>query len=161
AEAREIIPNTEVWLNGERIGAVRSVQFQPATSEPDKRLVVTLDLLEVARPYVRRDATVQVRRGASFLGAPVIYVSGGTASTPAVRRGDTLATTIWLDQDELSEQIRVGFTDARTVMANVRRTAGAIQEAQGSLAGLFAGEGSAQLSELQQVRTSLAGLTSG
>src|SRR5690606_24758467 len=84
SEAREIIPNTEVWLNGERIGAVRSVQFQPATSEPDKRLVVTLDLLEVARPYVRRDATVQVRRGESFLGAPVIYVSGGTASTHAV-----------------------------------------------------------------------------
>lgn len=159
-EARDIIPNTEVWLNGERIGVVRSVRFRPPGSAVAQRIMVHLELLERARPYVRRDAVVQVRRGESFLGAPVLYVSGGTPSAPAVRSGDTLTTTIRLDQDQIAVDIRSGFSDARTVLSNVQRAAMAMREARGSISALMGGGDGDDLSEFERVRVALAALAS-
>jgi len=47
----------------------------------------------IKSPYfaqIRRDADVQLRPGGSLIGAPVVYITVGSASQPAVRPGDTL-----------------------------------------------------------------------
>lgn len=157
-EAREIMPNTEVWLHGERVGVVRSVEFQPPSVKPEHRVLVTLDVLERARPFIRQDAIIQVRVGESFLGSPVLYVSGGSASAPSVLAGDTLGTTIRLDQDQMASDIRRGFTDARMVISNIQKTAGAIRDARGSIAALIGNDDGAELSELQVAMGSLSTL---
>src|SRR5262245_48491654 len=42
-EARGVIRGTEVWLNGQRVGVVRNVGFQPATSSSKYRVILRLD----------------------------------------------------------------------------------------------------------------------
>lgn len=160
-DAREIIPNTEVWLHGELIGVVRSVEFRSTATDPDARILVALDVLDRARPHVRRDALVQIRPGESFLGAPVLYVSGGTPSAPAVQPGDTLRSSVRLDPDETSREIRRGLSDARAVLENVRRAAAGMRSARGSIAELVGRESEADRAALRRVRASLARLTSG
>jgi len=149
-EARDIMPNSEVWLHGERVGIVKSIEFQ-APGGGQSRVMMSLEILDRVRPFIRRDATVQVRRGESFLGARVLYIAGGTPGSPSVASGDTLGATVWMDQDQLAGNIRSGVADTRAVMSNVRLTARAIRDAQGSIAALMGTDGSTEPSEIQNV----------
>lgn len=154
SDARDIMPNSEVWLNGELVGTVRTIGFLAPEAGESNRLYMTMDVLERVRPFIRRDAIVQVRRGESFLGAPVLYIAGGSPGVPAVNAGDTLGTTRWLNQDQLAAGIRGGVSDLQTVMSNVRVTARAIREAQGSIAALTGTDGSTEPSEISIVLAS-------
>lgn len=157
-DVRDIMPNTAVWLHGEQVGVVREVRFRSPATEANERVLVTMDLLDRARPFVRQDAVIQIRRGESYLGAPVLYLTGGSPYAGAVNAGDTLRSTVRVDQQQLSADISEGLSDARAVFANIRRTTDAVGEARGSIAGLL-GQDGAERSELETVMQSLRGLT--
>lgn len=159
-DVRDIIPNTAVWLHGEQVGVVRRVNFRDTATEPDERVLVSMDILERARPYVRKDALVQIRRGESYLGAPVIYLTGGSPYVGSVNSGDTLRSTVRLDQQQLSADISAGLSDARAVFANIRRATDAVGQARGTVASLLGLEG-AERSELEMLVESVRELSNG
>ena len=76
--ARGLIRGSEVWLDGQVVGSVTGIAFQPATTIAKERLVIALRVLEDARPHLRRNSKVQVRAGMNVIGDQVVYLSSGS-----------------------------------------------------------------------------------
>jgi hypothetical protein len=91
-DAAGVLSGTEVWLGGKKEGLVKGVSFRPPSLDTLERVVVTTELLKEALPNVRRDSYAQIRPGGSMIGAVVVYISPGTAASPALHDGDTVHT---------------------------------------------------------------------
>src|SRR4051812_19014751 len=65
--ARGVIRGTEVWLDGQRVGLVRDIAFQPPSVSTRERLVITLRILESSREHLRLDSRVEIRAGSSVI----------------------------------------------------------------------------------------------
>lgn len=120
AEARGVLPGTDVWLNGKKIGRVRDVAFAPTSSDTTSRVVMALDILASAGDQVRRDARIQVKSGGSLLGAPVVTVEGGTILVPAVAHGDTLHAAPQGDLESMGSRFSEAQDQLPKLMANVK-----------------------------------------
>jgi phospholipid/cholesterol/gamma-HCH transport system substrate-binding protein len=92
AEARNVMPGTDVWLGGKRVGEVASIEFRaPERAEdPEGRLLLHLNLLSRHRDLIRDDSQAEIRSGGTLLGAPVININIGTDRARVLREGDTL-----------------------------------------------------------------------
>ena len=88
--AAGVLDGTEVRLAGQKIGLVRSVALRPPSSDTTERVAITMDVLNPYVKYIRRNSDVQIRPGGRLIGSPVVYISVGTSSAPAVVDGDTL-----------------------------------------------------------------------
>src|SRR4051812_10557444 len=52
AAARGIMKGSDVWLVGFRVGKVKSVEFQPVSTDTASRLVIKLDVLRKYAPLI-------------------------------------------------------------------------------------------------------------
>jgi phospholipid/cholesterol/gamma-HCH transport system substrate-binding protein len=91
-DADGVLPGTEVWLSGEKVGQVKRVRFRPVTTDTLRRLAIEALIIADKMPYIRRDARVDIRPGGNLIGSPVIYISGGTSKGRQLVAGDTLVT---------------------------------------------------------------------
>jgi phospholipid/cholesterol/gamma-HCH transport system substrate-binding protein len=91
-EAAGVLPGTEVWLAGQQQGVVREISFRPPSTDTTERLLIRMDFLEKGLPQVRRDSYAQLRPSGSIIGAKIVYISAGSATSPALREGDTVHT---------------------------------------------------------------------
>jgi MlaD protein len=89
-QARGVIRGTEVWRSGVKIGAVSGIQFRSIAVDTSQRVLVEFEVRKEFVPQIRRDTHAQIRTGGSVVGSPVVSLSGGTPSMPAVTDGDTL-----------------------------------------------------------------------
>ena len=137
-DATGVLPGSEVWLAGQRVGLVTGVGFRPPTADTALRVLVALQMLSDYQTQIRRGAKVAVRPGTSLIGSPVVSVaaSRGT-SAPAVRDGDTL----FADPNDQFETIRARVTNTAgtelpVILANLRVLAVQLRTAQGTLGAL-------------------------
>jgi len=91
-EATGVLPGTEVWLSGEKIGQVKRIHYRDISTDTTRRLSIETLILADKMQYIRRDARVDIRPGGNLIGTPVIYIAGGTSGFRALRAGDTLVT---------------------------------------------------------------------
>jgi hypothetical protein len=89
-EAPDVLAGTEVWLAGERDGLVTDVSFRPPSTDTLERLLIRTEVLAKALPHVRRDSYAQIRPGGTLIGTPIIFISAGTSTAPALKDGDTI-----------------------------------------------------------------------
>lgn len=134
--ARGILPGSEVWLAGRKVGLVRDVGFRPPTTDTLRRVLLTLDVLAEPGGAIRRAAPVAIRAGGSFIGAPVVAISPATNATPAVSDGDTLVA----EPSEL-ESIRTRLTttvgtEVPVILDNLRVLGAQLTTARGTLGAL-------------------------
>jgi ABC-type transporter Mla subunit MlaD len=146
--ARGVIQGTEVWLDGQKVGLVRSADFRPPTAPPSQRLVLALDILDEVRPDIRADSRVTIRSGATLIGDQVVYMSSGTASARPVGSGDTIQA-VQSDLESATSQASLAARDLPAILANVKLLGAQVQSTQGAI-GAFLGEGGG--TELQRVR---------
>ena len=66
--ARGLIRGSEVWLDGQKVGVVKHIDFRPLSASPKERLVLALQILTGAKSHIRRDSRVQIRSGSSVIG---------------------------------------------------------------------------------------------
>ncbi len=118
-DATGVIRGTEVWLRGERIGQVEETALRPVSIDTSRRVLVRVAIERDLAPLVRRDTRAQIRPGSSMLGAPVVYLSGGTPSSPALRNGDTLIAQPQSAFDETRAAIAVGVAQLPALQADV------------------------------------------
>lgn len=104
-EASGVLSGTEVWLAGEKEGLVTDVKFRPATVPESQRLLITTEFLSDALPNVRRDSYAQIRPGGSLIGAPVVYISPGTAAAPPLHGGDTIYARPPVETADLGKEV--------------------------------------------------------
>jgi phospholipid/cholesterol/gamma-HCH transport system substrate-binding protein len=149
ASARGIMRGSEVWLQGLPVGVVRDVNFLPPSAPPERRLLLSLDVGERFQPFIRRDADTQVRAGGSIIGAPVIYITGGTPTARAVARGDTLISRASADVDAMTAGFTVASRELPLIMQNVRVIGTQLRAASGTIGAFRVEEGGVELGGLQ------------
>jgi hypothetical protein len=89
-DADGVLPGTEVWLEGQKMGMVEEVSFRAPSTDTLERLLIRTEFLEEAMPSVRRDSYASIRPGGSLIGTPVVYINAGSAASPPLRDGDTI-----------------------------------------------------------------------
>ncbi|MBA3656278.1 MAG: hypothetical protein H0W69_02870 [Gemmatimonadaceae bacterium] len=92
-DATGVLKGTEVWLAGQKVGLVTTVDYMSTTSPVADRLVVNTEILAGQFPLIRHDSKVEIGPGGNLIGSPVVMISSGTASSPPVQDGDTLNAT--------------------------------------------------------------------
>jgi phospholipid/cholesterol/gamma-HCH transport system substrate-binding protein len=136
--ARGVIRGTEVWLDGQKVGLVRDVTFQPPTVDPDNRIIMKLKVLKSAQSHVRLDTRVQVRSGTSLIGDQVVYMSSGTARRRQVADGDTIHSSEQLDYESLGADAAVATKEFPAIIENVKLLSAQLRSVNGTLGALGA-----------------------
>jgi phospholipid/cholesterol/gamma-HCH transport system substrate-binding protein len=156
-EARGVIRGTEVWLDGQKVGLVRGVSFQSPSVGENNRLVLSLQVLESARPHIRRDTKVQVRSGATVIGDQVVFMSSGTARMGEVAHGDTIRSTAQMDYEGVGAQAAEAGKELPVILANVKVIGAQLRAVNGTLGAFGVDEGS---TEMRRVRAKASRLMS-
>jgi len=148
-EARGVIRGTEVWLDGQKVGLVRGIDFQPVTVDPNNRIVIALHVLKTAQPHIRVDTRVQVRAGTSVIGDQVVYMSSGTARQRQVANGDTIRSSEQVDYESLGGEAAVATKEFPAIIENIKLLSAQLKSVNGTLGALGAEETSPALRHLR------------
>ncbi len=138
ADATGVLPGSDVWLAGQRVGLVTAVGFRTPSADSALRVLVTFDVLKTYEAQIARGARVAVRPGTSLIGAPVISIATRRSATaPAVREGDTL----FANPNDQFETLRTRVTttagtELPVIIGNLRVLAVQLRTAQGTLGAL-------------------------
>ena len=100
-EARGVISGTEVWLAGQKIGAVHDIFFRPVTSDSLGRLAVALDILDRYKLAIRGDSRAEFRNGGTPIGATIVSISIGSPESPVLEANDTIPRARQIDPDSV------------------------------------------------------------
>lgn len=134
--ARGVIRGTQVWLDGQWVGTVKRVDFRPATVAASDRLVMTLSMLESARPHIRMDTRVQVRAGGSIISDQVVYMSSGTARLRGVVDRDTIRAREQSDFESVSSDAALATKQFPGIIENVKLLGTQLRSAEATLGAL-------------------------
>ena len=146
--ARDILAGSEVWIAGQKVGAVHDVAFRPVGTDTMYRLALTLDVLTTAQPQLRRGTSAQIRTGGSLLGAPVVTLSGGRAAEPPLRDGDTLYALPQLDAQTVTGRFAATGQHVAPLRENIARIVLHLKSADGALGASARGQGFAGVGSL-------------
>ena len=126
-QARGVMPGTEVWLSGQKIGAVEEIGFRPPSASDSARVLLTVKVRENDAHFLRLDSPVEIRTGGTLVGPVVVYLGPGTPGSARVSEDDTLRALAPSDLaaitdrlDEITESFGPTMADAKLAMASVR-----------------------------------------
>lgn len=118
-QANGIFKGTDVWLQGQKVGVVKSVGFRQL---PDTT-VQTVLRVEVMSPYkqfIKKDSHVEFKPGGSYVGAQVVAVRIGSAGAPVLEAGDTLTRVSVIDPDLRQNELSAAGKDFPEIVASLR-----------------------------------------
>jgi len=157
-QARGVMPGTEVWLHGQKVGVVADVDFRPPGPDTTARLVIAIDIAARDARFIRRDAPVRVRPGANVVGPVVVYLATGDPRGAALRPGDTLRAAAQPDVQAAGAQLSSAFDLVPGLLADGRTVVSSIREGRGTLGALVSGEAG---DDVSRVRATLNRMASG
>ena len=155
-EARGIIRGSEVWLGGQKVGAVKDIQFMPPTAPPSERVLIVMDVLSNARQGIRRNSTAQVRAGGTLISSPVVYVTIGTTGAVAVSSGDTLRTLPQPDIETMTSQFAIASRQFPAIISNIKLLNDQLHGVQGTLGAMGIEHGGVELAQTRRQATAIA-----
>jgi len=94
-EVNGLQTGANVWLSGVKIGKVRDIKINPS-----RNVVVTLAIEEKAQQFILKDAQTKIGTD-GLIGNKVVVIYGGTANTPTVHDGDTLAVGTTVSTEDM------------------------------------------------------------
>ncbi len=97
-----------VWLAGQPIGHVVSLEFQPPAEGLGERLTVELSVRSEAQPFILEGSVAQVIT-AGLLGQAVVNIVPAASSAPVIPSGGELPTASELDPFELVRRLRTTY----------------------------------------------------
>jgi phospholipid/cholesterol/gamma-HCH transport system substrate-binding protein len=148
--ARGVIRGTEVWLDGQKVGLVKAIDFRPPSVSPTERLVMRLSVLDDARPHIRLNTSASVRSGGSLLGDQVLAMTSGTSAQREVVDGDTIRAGKELDVEGMTSDAAIAAAEFPGILENVKLLNTQLQTAQGTLAAFGIEHGSSRLSSIRE-----------
>ncbi len=134
--ARGVIKGTEVWLAGQKVGLVTEIRFAPPGRDTLSRLAIELELLEEVQEFIREDSFGQIRSGGSLIGAPVVYLTPGTAARPMLANGDTVAAKPQVDTEGLTSAVALAGRELPIVMREAKQVRDDMKRATSQLSEL-------------------------
>lgn len=148
-EARGIIPGSEVWVGGQKVGIVKGVDFLPPGSNEQRKLLISMDVLTSAMPSVRRDSRAQIHAGSSLIGAPVVALSVGTSGAPPVEQGDTLQGLPQTDTETMTSEFAMASREFPAILANLKLLNDQLHGTDGALGAISVEQGGTALSTMR------------
>jgi phospholipid/cholesterol/gamma-HCH transport system substrate-binding protein len=149
-----VLPGTEVWLAGEKIGLVNNIGFRPVSDDTSRRVAIRADILTKFMPQVRKGAHADIRPGGNLIGSPVVYISSGTLASPEAKSGDTITTKSVGVIKDVGENV-TQLVSRLTVLADSGSKALALLNSEAGAVGAFTQEG---LPRIASVGGTLSGL---
>lgn len=150
-QARGVGRGTEVWLGGVKVGVVDDIRFRPVDADTASRLLLELQVLEKYLPYMRRNSHMQIRSGGTLLGAPVVFVSGGTSAAPPVAALDTLRILPQQDPEGLTSGYAQASREFPAITANVKVLVAQLRGTAGTVGAILnLDDGDDQVASLRQ-----------
>jgi ABC-type transporter Mla subunit MlaD len=137
SHARGILPGSEVWLAGRRVGLVREVGFRPPSADTLHRVLLALDVLDEYQSAVSRAAPVAIRPGESLIGSPVVAIAMPALGARPAQPGDTLVADPSSEFDNLRTRLTTTLgTEVPLVLDNLKVLAAQLKAARGTLGAL-------------------------
>ncbi|MEO5902846.1 MAG: MlaD family protein [Gemmatimonadaceae bacterium] len=87
-----VLPGTEVWLAGEKVGLVKAITFRPASTDTSRRVMIETEILSTFMPQIRKTSYADLRPGGNLIGSPVVYISPASSASLPSESGDTIST---------------------------------------------------------------------
>jgi ABC-type transporter Mla subunit MlaD len=143
---RGLLPGSEVWLDGVKVGVVRDVGFRPPSADTTTRVLLSLEVLASVLPSIARDAPVEIRTGGSLIGSPILAIASRTADRPIIRAGDTLVSRRSQELDQARADLAVATAEVPVIIDNLRVLVAQLQSARSTL-GALGVEGPDRLAE--------------
>jgi hypothetical protein len=144
-----LMKGSEVWVGGQRVGAVTNIRFLPPAGREADALVIEMDVLSRYRQAIRHDSRVQIRAGARLIAAPVVAIGPGSPTARVVAEGDTLHVRAQGGVAGVASRFGEATRELPAVMADVKRVNQQLRSPGGTI-GAFGSEGGAV--ELAAVR---------
>ena len=149
SEARGIIHSSEVWLGGQKVGVVKDVRFLPPSASDSTRVLIDMDILSSAREGIRLNSSAQIRPGGTLIGAPVVYLSIGTAEARVVKQDDTLHALPQSDLETVTSEVAIASRQFPDIINNIKLLNQELHGVEGTI-GAFSNErGGTQLRQAQ------------
>jgi hypothetical protein len=145
-----IVKGTEVWLQGQKVGVVKGVDFLPTDS-----VVKTVLKVQVMSPYkqfIRKDSRVEFKPGGTYVGTQVVALRIGSRSAPVLDAGDTLTRVSVIDPDFRSNELTTAGQDLPEIVGSLRAIGGDFSKTQSQFGSL------GDSSRLSRVRIQLSQL---
>jgi ABC-type transporter Mla subunit MlaD len=136
AHGRGLLPGSEVWLDGQKVGTVREVGFRPPSADTLTRVLLSLEVMAEALPLIGRDAPVEVQAGGSFIGSPVVAIGSDAAVGPRLRAGDTLVSRRSRELDQARADLAAATAEVPQIVDNLKVLAAQLQSARSTLGAL-------------------------
>jgi phospholipid/cholesterol/gamma-HCH transport system substrate-binding protein len=136
-EARGVMKGTDVWLSGQKIGQVKSVNFLPPSTDTNSHIVIVMEVLKSDVKYVRVDSRAQIRSGGTLIGAPVVYLSSTATSARPVQDGDTLIALPQGDPEGIASRVAVAARDFPEILSNVKELRAQLSSVRGTTGALM------------------------
>ena len=154
--AEGVLAGTEVWLAGHKEGLVKEISFRSSTTDPSERLLLRTEFLEEALPNVRRDSYAQIRPGGRLIGTPVVYISSGTSSSPALHEGDTIRSRPTGAVKDVMKEVEAMVPEFNAVGAATRELAAKVRSPVGTIGSIYS-EG---LPDFEDISAGISSLSS-
>ena len=152
--AAGVLPGTEVWLAGEKVGLVNKVVFLPVSNDTSRRIGIEAEILSQFLPHIRKNSRADIRPGGNLIGSPVLYITPGTLAYPAAKSGDTIATRaggVMTNVDANAAQLVARLT----VLADSGSKAIALLNSEAGAAGAFTRLGLPRIANVAGTMSSL------
>jgi phospholipid/cholesterol/gamma-HCH transport system substrate-binding protein len=120
-DANNLRRGSEVWLDGQRVGTVRAIEFNLPAAPIAVRVVIAMDVLSAVRPRIRLDSRAELRNGGSVIGEPVVYIGSGTATKRQAVPGDTLRAAGNPDLEIAASRVASSMEQLPMLLANTRQ----------------------------------------
>ena len=160
-EARGLLLGSEVWLSGQKIGKVTDIRFRsPNVADTASRIEIEMKVLAKYQSAINNDAIAQIRSGGSVIGAPVVYVSAGTAKGREIQSGDTLSTHPQPDVEGATGQFGTAAREFPVIINNVKVLAAQLKGTEGTVGAFLNTPDGVGMKQITRARTQAGQLAS-
>ena len=149
-QAGGILKGTEVWLQGQKVGVVKGVDFLPTDSAV--KTVLKVQVMSPFKQFIRKDSRVEFKPGGTYVGTQVVALRIGSPSAPVLDAGDTLTRVSVIDPEIRSNELTAAGQDLPEIVGSLRAIAGDLSKTQSQFGSL------GDSSRLSMVRTQLSQL---
>ena len=147
-QARGVMRGTDVWLAGQKIGAVDGVEFLPASNDTLGRMVIVVSVRKADATAIRRDSRPQLRPGANIIAPIVVYLTAGTPGSPPVADGDTIRVEGQSDVEAATAKFTAVTADLKPMMADAKTVVSHVRNSSGTVGAILSGESRGQFAQL-------------
>ncbi|HZK77513.1 MAG TPA: MlaD family protein, partial [Gemmatimonadaceae bacterium] len=149
-----VLPGTEVWLAGEKIGLVKKILFRPVSNDTSRRVIIEAEILSKFMPQIRKNSSADIGPGGNLIGSPVVFVSTGTSDFPAAQSGDTIVKKSGGVMKDVGANV-TQLVGRLTILADSGSKALALLNSEAGAAGAFTRRGLPRIASVGGTMSSL------